>query len=732
MDCKQSGLRELPHPPSSKLEMVVISNQTFRSSVLNSLALKPYWSREFGGEVRLKLLKIRYCNIASLARGAFGKLGLQLEELDLSGNPLKTIDAFVFSGLKLKSLFLNNLPRPKIDEEAFSGVLELNSLSLQNSRLTRLSYHALLELTQSNFLKHLFLHGNQLSHIESSFEHIFRTLQSFELTGNPWHCDCNLRWLIQIYRLSRANGAQIPRVHQQPSCSGPDDFANFSFDQVALNDSELYAEPYFTATPRPLLICEVPRLEHLEVDLRQFVADTKTNQAILGCLIRGTPEVHISWTHQIATGQTRNVTSQAALSASPTVSSERQGFDFSRGRAPVSRWSSSLTVSRFNASDVYSCTGTNLLGNVSATIRVLWPKGVNAPAIAKGEKDLEPVDALTTRRSSLGLDHQLPYDQYNILAKRFSLMDVIGAVVGTFLVTMLLFVVAYRSSRLYSYHKSKCRGHLMLTGLTGQEASKHSPGGTSSSGMASSLLRFAHPPIEQPTKAAAFFDFSEQMGQTCGPPAAHQSPLLRGVYNSPGPDEQTGMNQQGHYHPQQQQQQQQPTTTTTTATLAKQHDSGTYNSHSTVSSATANGQGAYETVYNEPNQIMYETPSDGLTGQNQPFLYQLGNHLNMHGFPILLSGTLPRGPVGAFTQVPFSLPPSQYPTYLPPPPAMQQPTLPGSSSLVRMPLGSSVSNGMTVPTGQEYTQTTNFPANARSSMILINTSSGIPAHNRIS
>ncbi|BHF65700.1 hypothetical protein SprV_0200871300 [Sparganum proliferum] len=727
MDCKQPGLRELPPPPSRKLEMVVISNQTFRSNVLNSLTLKPYWSPEFGGEVRLKLLKIRYCNIASLARGAFSNLGLQLEELDLSGNPLKTIDAFVFSGLKLKSLFLNNLPRPVIDDNAFSGVLEVNSLSLQNSGLTQLLYPALLQLTQSNFLKNLFLHGNQLSKVEASFEHIFRTLQSFELTGNPWHCDCNLLWLIQIYRLSRVNGAQMSRVHQQPTCFGPDDFTNFSFDQIALNESELYAEPYFTGSPRPLLICEVPRLEHLEVDLRQFVVDTKDSQAVLGCLIRGTPEVHISWTHHLATGQSRNVTSQAALAATPAVSSERQAFEFSRGRAPVSRWSSSLTVSRFNASDVYSCTGTNLLGNVSATIRVLWPKGANTPAVVKGAKETETEDLMGTRRSSYGLNHQLPYDQYNVLAKRFSLMDVIGAVVGTFLVTMLLFVLAYRSSRLYSYHKSKCRGHMMLTGLTGQEASKHSPGGTSSSGMASSLLRFSHPPVEQPTKAATFFDFSEQTVQTStctAPPPTHQSPVMRGVYKSAGLDEQTGKTQQGQR--QQQQQQQQPT-----VAPAKQHDSGTYNSHSTVSSATANGQGAYETVYNEPNQIMYETPNDGLTGQNQSFLYQLGSHLNMQGYPILLSGTLPRGPGGAFTQVPFSLPPSQYPTYIPPPPSIQQPTLPGTSALPRIPLGSSVANGMTMPPGQEYTHSANFPATARSSVVLINTSTGVPVHNRI-
>ncbi|VDN11884.1 unnamed protein product [Dibothriocephalus latus] len=269
---------------------------------------------------------------------------------------------------------------------------------------------------------------------------------------------------------------------------------------------------------------------------------------------------------------------------------------------------------------------------------------------------------------------------------------------------------------------------MMLTGMTAQEASKHSPGGTSSSGMASSLLRFAHPPIEQPTKASAFFDFSEQAGQTStctALPPTNQSPLRRGAYTSISQDEQTCKNQQGQ---QQQQQPQQPTMTTTT--LAKQHDSGTYNSHSTVSSATANGQGAYETVYNEPNQIMYETPSDGLTGgQNQPFLYQLGNHLNMQGYPILLSGTLPRGPGGAFTQMPFSLPPSQYPTYIPPPPSMQQPTLPGSTSLARMPLGSSVVNGMTP--GQDYPQSTNFPPTARSSVVLINTSTGIPIHNRI-
>lgn len=635
MDCKQPGLEVLPPAPSNKLEMVVIANQTFRRAILDREALRPYRSTEHGGQVRLRLLKIRNCNIVTIASNAFANLGSHLEELDLSGNPLHTIEAHAFPDLRLKSLFLNNLNNPVIHDQAFSGIVEVHTLSIQNSHLTSLPLRPILDLVNHHGLKSLSIKGNQIAHLAPAFEPAFGLLQSIELSDNPWYCDCNLRWLIQMQkwnRLSKVSGnTEDSRGDiRQPTCVRPVEFAGYAFDEVTLQEEENFSS-HPNVPKRPILSCVMPRIEHIEVDLQQPDADKEfDNIAKIVCQLKGAPDLAVSWIYHEANGETRNVTDMAKQQE------ESHALSFPFGSPQPKQLISRLAIKQVAESDRYSCMGQNILGNVSVTVNIRWPpkKSDSTDVVSKSEivgGKSAPEDI------SNDLIHHMRPTEYNILAKRFSLMDLIGAVLGTFLVTMLMFIIAYRTSKLYVYRRSKLRSPSDPM-LRRRDHGKHNPDGTSSSAASSSLLKFSQ--LQAPTR------YPPDYAQT----AYQNQPLGGGLLGN-----------------------------------SKQRDSGTFTSHSTSSSQNANGQGgAYETVYNEStaNQMMYETPSDNLANavaaachQNQQsFIFPF----TQAGYPIMFGSTLPSQQTTAASAYTLGVSSPSAPTYIPPPPNVQQPSLPRS------------------------------------------------------
>ncbi|VUZ48763.1 unnamed protein product [Hymenolepis diminuta] len=637
MDCQQPGLEALPPAPSNKLEMVVIANQTIRRATLDREALWPYRSPEHGGQVRLRLLKIRNCNIVSIASNAFANLGPQLEELDLSGNPLHTIAAHAFTGLRLKSLFLNNLNNPVINDQAFSSIIEVHTLSLQNSHLTSLPLRPMLELVNHRGLKSLSIKGNQIAHLSPAFEPAFGLLQSFELSDNPWLCDCNLRWLIQMQkwnRLPKVNGNNDDSRNdiRQPTCVSPVEFADYTFDEIILQEGESSPGSYLHSPmpKRPILSCVLPQIEHIEVDLRQPEGEKELeNIAKIVCQMKGAPDLAVSWIYHDGNGDIRNVTEMAKQEEE--VNSMSYPFTVPQPKQLTSR----LSIRQVSETDRYSCMGQNILGNVSITVKILWPpkKTVTTEIVSK--------DEIVSGKSmsedvSNDLHHHIRPTEYSILAKRFSLMDLIGAVLGTFLVTMLMFIIAYRTSKLYVYRRAKLRSQSDSM-LRHRDHNKHNPDGTSSSAASSSLLKFSQLHVAP--------RYPPDYAQT-----GYQNPPLGG-----------GL-----------------------LVSSKQRDSGTFTSQSTSSSQNANGQGgAYETVYNESstNQMMYETPSDNLASavaaachQNQQsFIFPF----TQAGYPIMFGSTLPSQQSTA-TAYALGVSSPSGPTYIPPPPNVQQPSLPRS------------------------------------------------------
>ena len=92
--------------------------------------------------------------------------------LKLSGNRLESLPNGTFAHLaKLLKLELNDCGLRRIEIDSFSGLDQLQYLQLANNKLFAVNELAFAKLRRRAVLRLLYLYGN------------------------PWHCDCHLRWL---------------------------------------------------------------------------------------------------------------------------------------------------------------------------------------------------------------------------------------------------------------------------------------------------------------------------------------------------------------------------------------------------------------------------------------------------------------------------------------------------------------------------------------------------------
>ncbi|XP_051012859.1 immunoglobulin superfamily member 10, partial [Acomys russatus] len=155
---------------------------------------------DFYGLNKLELLMLHSNGIHTVTGKTFA--GLQsLQVLKMSYNKIQVIRKDTFYGLKsLTRLHMDHNSIEFINPAAFYGLTLLRLVHLEGNRLTKLHPDTFVSLSylqifKTSFIKYLFLSDNFLTSLPQEMVSYMPNLESLYLHGNPWTCDCRLKWL---------------------------------------------------------------------------------------------------------------------------------------------------------------------------------------------------------------------------------------------------------------------------------------------------------------------------------------------------------------------------------------------------------------------------------------------------------------------------------------------------------------------------------------------------------
>ncbi|XP_019644757.1 PREDICTED: carboxypeptidase N subunit 2-like [Branchiostoma belcheri] len=197
--------------------------------------------RQNKGLAQLEILLLQKNNLYELPNNAFHELH-QLSHLDLSDNYIRAVQEGAFNGLRsLTQLSLQGNKLRQIPEAAFYGLESLSHLVLASNVLEKLPGRMLHGQSQ---LLELLLENNQITDIPESFLEDCLSLEKLsisnnrlsslskdvlalppltrvQLQGNPWKCDCHLKWLREWMSTTAVDYRPAYGVSKVASCSSP-------------------------------------------------------------------------------------------------------------------------------------------------------------------------------------------------------------------------------------------------------------------------------------------------------------------------------------------------------------------------------------------------------------------------------------------------------------------------------------------------------------------------------
>nr|XP_003476340.1 immunoglobulin superfamily member 10 isoform X1 [Cavia porcellus] len=155
---------------------------------------------DFSGLNKLELLMLHSNGIHTVVDKTFSDLQA-LQVLKMSYNKLRKLQRDIFYGLKsLTRLHMDHNNIEFINPEVFYGLTSLRLVHLEGNQLTKLhpdTFVSLryLQIFKTSFIKYLYLSDNFLTSLPQEVVSYMPDLESLYLHGNPWTCDCHLKWL---------------------------------------------------------------------------------------------------------------------------------------------------------------------------------------------------------------------------------------------------------------------------------------------------------------------------------------------------------------------------------------------------------------------------------------------------------------------------------------------------------------------------------------------------------
>ncbi|NXK72066.1 MXRA5 protein, partial [Amazona guildingii] len=170
-------------------------------------SIQSMYENSFTGLTKLELLMIHGNDIQNIPNGALKDL-VSLQVFKISYNKLKVITDQTLQGLSsLMRLHMDHNRIEFIHPNAFDGLTSLRLVHLEGNLLQQLhpdtfSTFMVLDYFKLSTVRHLYLSENALRTLPARMFQGMTLLENLYLHGNPWACDCSLKWLLEWNEVS--------------------------------------------------------------------------------------------------------------------------------------------------------------------------------------------------------------------------------------------------------------------------------------------------------------------------------------------------------------------------------------------------------------------------------------------------------------------------------------------------------------------------------------------------